>query len=123
MNRRTGTLQKVFKQEGSYLVLLLHWLLARNLFPSENPTGKVYGLGNDSDTCVHSREDPEIEKLNLVIKELVKEKDEEKDEEKETFNGIIAALLADKEKDKGDKDALLDRMSQIEAMLTTAVRR
>ncbi|XP_021992859.1 uncharacterized protein LOC110889606 isoform X3 [Helianthus annuus] len=105
MNRRTGTLQKVFKQEGSYLVLLLHWLLARNLFPSENPTGYL------------------IEKLNLVIKELVKEKDEEKDEEKETFNGIIAALLADKEKDKGDKDALLDRMSQIEAMLTTAVRR
>ncbi|MFS7966010.1 hypothetical protein Hanom_Chr09g00768861 [Helianthus anomalus] len=31
-----------------------------------------------------------IEKLNLVIKELVKEKDEEK----ERFNGIIAELLA-----------------------------
>ncbi|KAF5770329.1 hypothetical protein HanXRQr2_Chr14g0658231 [Helianthus annuus] len=50
--------------------------------------------------CVHRREDPEIEKLNLVIKELVKEKDEEK--EKERFNGIIAGLLADKEKDKVD---------------------
>ncbi|KAJ0805914.1 putative adenine phosphoribosyltransferase [Helianthus annuus] len=60
-----------------------------------------------------------IEKLNLVIKELVKEKDEEK----ERFNGIIAGLLADKEKDKVDKDALLDRMSQIEAMLTATVRR
>ncbi|KAJ0587809.1 hypothetical protein HanIR_Chr04g0167431 [Helianthus annuus] len=81
--------------------------------------GKVYGLGNDSDPCVHSREDPEIEKLNIVIKELVKEKDKEK----ERFNGIIAGLLADKEKDKVDKDALLDRMSQIEAMLTAIVRR
>ncbi|KAJ0795776.1 putative phosphoglycerate mutase (2,3-diphosphoglycerate-independent) [Helianthus annuus] len=28
----------VLKQEGSYLVLLLHWLLVRNLFRSENPT-------------------------------------------------------------------------------------
>ncbi|KAJ0576518.1 hypothetical protein HanIR_Chr05g0225311 [Helianthus annuus] len=81
--------------------------------------GKVYGLGNDSDPCVHRREDPKIEKLNLVIMELVKEKDEEK----ERFNGIIAGLLADKEKDKVDKDALLDRMSQIEAMLTATVRR
>ncbi|KAJ0885900.1 hypothetical protein HanRHA438_Chr09g0373231 [Helianthus annuus] len=60
-----------------------------------------------------------IEKLNLVIKELVKKKDEEK----ERFNGIIAGLLAGKEKDKVDKDALLDRMSQIEAMLTATVRR
>ncbi|XP_022026531.1 uncharacterized protein LOC110927205 isoform X4 [Helianthus annuus] len=46
-----------------------------------------------------------IEKLNLVIKELVKEKDEEK----ERFNRIIAGLLAEKEKDKVDKDAMLDR--------------
>ncbi|MFS7906801.1 hypothetical protein Hanom_Chr01g00063501 [Helianthus anomalus] len=60
-----------------------------------------------------------IEKLNLVIKELVKEKDEEK----ERFDGIIAGMLADKEKDKVDKDALLDRMSQIEAMLTATVRK
>ncbi|MFS7889272.1 hypothetical protein Hanom_Chr00s000003g01605021 [Helianthus anomalus] len=55
-----------------------------------------------------------IAKLNLVIKELVKEKDEEK----ERFNRIIAGLLAEKEKDKVDKDA---RMSQIEAMLTATV--
>ncbi|KAM0040814.1 putative protein MULTIPOLAR SPINDLE 1 [Helianthus debilis subsp. tardiflorus] len=60
-----------------------------------------------------------IEKLNLVIKELVKEKDEEK----ERFNRIIAGLLAEKEKDKVDKDAMLNRMSQIEAMLTATVRR
>ncbi|KAF5780545.1 hypothetical protein HanXRQr2_Chr11g0517421 [Helianthus annuus] len=81
-----------------------------------------YCIGSWREICSHQKTQ-QIEKLNLVIKELVKEKDEEKDEEKETFNGIIAALLADKEKDKGDKDALLDRMSQIEAMLTTAVRR
>ncbi|KAJ0492612.1 hypothetical protein HanIR_Chr12g0576821 [Helianthus annuus] len=60
-----------------------------------------------------------IEKLNLVIKQLVKEKDEEK----ERFNGIIAGLLAEKEKDKVDKNVILNRMSQIEAMLTTTVRR
>ncbi|KAJ0511634.1 hypothetical protein HanIR_Chr11g0554311 [Helianthus annuus] len=35
-----------------------------------------------------------IEKLKLVIKKLVKEKDEEK----EKFNGVIAGLLAEKEK-------------------------
>ncbi|MFS8009602.1 hypothetical protein Hanom_Chr14g01286881 [Helianthus anomalus] len=60
-----------------------------------------------------------IEKSNLVIKELVKEKDEEK----ERLNGVIAGLLAEKEKDKMDKDVLLNRMSQIEAMLTTMVQR
>ncbi|XP_021989014.1 uncharacterized protein LOC110885626 isoform X1 [Helianthus annuus] len=60
-----------------------------------------------------------IEKLNLVIKELVKEKDEEK----ERFNRIIAGLLAEKEKDKVNKYAMLDRMSQIEVMLTATVRR
>ncbi|KAJ0880966.1 putative transposase, Ptta/En/Spm, plant [Helianthus annuus] len=81
--------------------------------------GKVYGLGNVSDPCVHNREDPEIEKLNLVIKELVKTNDEEK----ERLDGIIATLLAEKEKDKADKDALLERMSQIEAMLTATVRK
>ncbi|KAJ0545878.1 hypothetical protein HanIR_Chr08g0354661 [Helianthus annuus] len=80
---------------------------------------KVHGLCNVSDPCVHSREDPKIEKLNLVIKELVKEKDEEK----ERFNGIIAGLLAEKEKDKVDKDVVLDMMSQIKAMLTASVRR
>ncbi|KAJ0681129.1 hypothetical protein HanPI659440_Chr16g0632281 [Helianthus annuus] len=60
-----------------------------------------------------------IEKSNLVIKELVKEKDEEK----ERLNGVIAGLLAEKEKDKVDKDVMLNRMSQIEAMLTARVRR
>ncbi|KAM0068545.1 putative protein HEAT INTOLERANT 4 [Helianthus debilis subsp. tardiflorus] len=60
-----------------------------------------------------------IEKLNLVIKELVKEKDEEK----ESLNGVIACLLVEKEKDKVDKDVMLNRMSQIEAMLTVVVRR
>ncbi|KAJ0468477.1 hypothetical protein HanIR_Chr14g0697061 [Helianthus annuus] len=58
-----------------------------------------------------------IEKLNLVIKELVKEKDKEK----ARFNRIIVGLLAEKEKDK--VDTMLDRMSQIEAMLTATVRR
>ncbi|KAF5755868.1 hypothetical protein HanXRQr2_Chr17g0807911 [Helianthus annuus] len=53
------------------------------------------------------------------LQNLVKEKDEEK----ERFNGITAGLLAEKEKDKVDKDAMLDRMSQIEAMLTPTVRR
>ncbi|KAF5813536.1 hypothetical protein HanXRQr2_Chr03g0099671 [Helianthus annuus] len=47
----------------------------------------------------------------------------EKDEEKERLNGVIAGLLADKEKDKVDKDVMLNRMSQIEAMLTAMVRR
>ncbi|KAJ0445437.1 hypothetical protein HanIR_Chr16g0842911 [Helianthus annuus] len=58
-----------------------------------------------------------IEKLNLVIKELVKENDEEK----ERLNGIIAGLLAKKEKDKVDKDAMLNTMSQIEAMLASTI--
>ncbi|KAJ0442128.1 hypothetical protein HanRHA438_Chr16g0753041 [Helianthus annuus] len=55
--------------------------------------------------------------LNLIIKELVKENDEEK----ERLNGIIAGLLAEKEKDKVDKDVMLDTMSQIEAMLTSTI--
>ncbi|XP_021980591.1 uncharacterized protein LOC110876739 [Helianthus annuus] len=59
----------------------------------------------------------QIEKLNLVIKELVKENDEEK----ERLNGIIARLLAEKKKDKVDKDAMPDTMPQIEAMLTSII--
>ncbi|KAM0009353.1 hypothetical protein Hdeb2414_s0091g00788191 [Helianthus debilis subsp. tardiflorus] len=55
----------------------------------------------------------------VVIKEFVKEKDEEK----ERLNGIIAGLLAEKEKAKVDKDIMLDRMLRIEAMLTSTVRR
>ncbi|KAL9996056.1 hypothetical protein Hdeb2414_s0745g00942281 [Helianthus debilis subsp. tardiflorus] len=46
-----------------------------------------------------------IEKLNLIIKELVKENNEEK----ERLNGIISGLFA--EKDKADKDPTLDTMS------------
>ncbi|XP_022004374.1 uncharacterized protein LOC110901925 [Helianthus annuus] len=70
-----------------------------------------YEIGDDVGRAVASI----IEKLNLVIKELTKEKDEEK----ERLNGIIAGLLAEKEKDKVDKDAMLDTMLHIEAMLTT----
>ncbi|KAJ0806392.1 hypothetical protein HanPI659440_Chr02g0088941 [Helianthus annuus] len=47
----------------------------------------------------------------------------DEDEEKERLNGITVGLLAEKEKDKVDKDPMLDRMSQIEAMLTSTVRR
>lgn len=57
--------------------------------------------------------------MNLVIKELIKEKNEEK----ERLDGIIAELLAEKEKDKVEKDAMNNRMSQIEAMLTATVRK
>ncbi|MFS7942715.1 hypothetical protein Hanom_Chr06g00491671 [Helianthus anomalus] len=53
------------------------------------------------------------------MKKLVKENDEEK----ERLNGDIACLLAEKEKDKVDKDVMLNRMSQIETMLTAMVRR
>ncbi|XP_076912541.1 uncharacterized protein LOC143570905 [Bidens hawaiensis] len=80
--------------------------------------GKLYGLSNVSGTRVHVRQDPEIEKLNLVIKELVKEKEDEK----ERLNGIIAELVAEKEKDKAEKDAMLDRMTNIEAMLKSIVQ-
>ncbi|KAL8241535.1 hypothetical protein R6Q59_014889 [Mikania micrantha] len=81
--------------------------------------GKVYGLPNVSDPCVHDRDRPEIEKLNLVINELVKEKEEDK----ERFDRIIAELTAEKEKDKIDKEAMLTRMTQIEALLTATPRR
>ncbi|MFS7989755.1 hypothetical protein Hanom_Chr11g01050621 [Helianthus anomalus] len=56
----------------------------------------------------------QIEKLNLVIKELVKEKNEEKER-------FIARLVAENEKDKVDKDDMLERMSQIDTLLTTTV--
>ncbi|KAM0041833.1 hypothetical protein Hdeb2414_s0011g00370901 [Helianthus debilis subsp. tardiflorus] len=46
--------------------------------------GKVYGLGVVTDPYVHGSHDPEIEKLNKVIKEFVKEKEEDK----ERFNGF-----------------------------------
>ncbi|KAL8254580.1 hypothetical protein R6Q59_032801 [Mikania micrantha] len=46
------------------------------------------------------------EKLNEIIKELVKEKEEEK----ERLNGIIAELEAEKEKHKMKKDAMSNRI-------------
>ncbi|KAJ0813299.1 hypothetical protein HanPSC8_Chr17g0771811 [Helianthus annuus] len=52
-----------------------------------------------------------IEKLKLVIKEFFKEKDEEK----ERLNGIIVGLFVVNEKDKVDKDTMLNRMSEVEA--------
>ncbi|MFS7951987.1 hypothetical protein Hanom_Chr07g00601691 [Helianthus anomalus] len=60
-----------------------------------------------------------IEKLNEIIKELVKEKEEDK----ERFNGIIGGLVAQMEKEKEEKEAILVRMTKIEAMLTTSVRK
>ncbi|KAL8249601.1 hypothetical protein R6Q59_006469 [Mikania micrantha] len=81
--------------------------------------GKVYGLSNSSDPSAHGRKDAENEKLNEIIKELVKEKEEEK----ERLNGIIAELEAEKEKHKMEKEAMSNRMSKIEDMLKTMVRR
>ncbi|KAL8245680.1 hypothetical protein R6Q59_006896 [Mikania micrantha] len=48
---------------------------------------------------------PENEKLNEIIKGILKEK-----EEKERLNGIIAELEAEKEKHKAEKDAMSNRM-------------
>ncbi|KAL8258092.1 hypothetical protein R6Q59_030133 [Mikania micrantha] len=59
------------------------------------------------------------EKLNEIIKETLKEKEEEK----ERLNGIIAELEAGKEKHKAEKDATSNRMSKIENMLKTLVRK
>ncbi|KAL8246332.1 hypothetical protein R6Q59_007548 [Mikania micrantha] len=59
------------------------------------------------------------EKLNEIIKELVKEKRRRKIR----LNGIIAELEAEKEKHKMEKDAMSNRMSKIEDMLKTMVRR
>ncbi|MFS7935667.1 hypothetical protein Hanom_Chr06g00577041 [Helianthus anomalus] len=60
-----------------------------------------------------------IEKVNLIIKELV----EGKDGEEEKLNRIIAGPSAEKEKDKVDKYTMLNRISQVEAMLTAIVLR
>ncbi|MFS7954370.1 putative transposase, Ptta/En/Spm, plant [Helianthus anomalus] len=81
--------------------------------------GKVYGLGVVTDPYVHGRHDPEIEKLNGVIKELVKEKEEYK----ERFNEILTELMAQREKDKAEKEAILVRMAKIEDVLKTSVRK
>ncbi|MFS7971592.1 hypothetical protein Hanom_Chr09g00834681 [Helianthus anomalus] len=58
--------------------------------------GKVYGLSNFSDPYVCDREDHEIERLNVIIQEIVKEK-----EEKERLNRIIAGLVMEKRKRLG----------------------
>ncbi|KAL8267854.1 hypothetical protein R6Q59_001652 [Mikania micrantha] len=54
--------------------------------------GKVYGLSNVNDFNTLGKKDPKNEKLNEIIKEILKEK-----EEKERLNGIIAELDAEKE--------------------------
>ncbi|XP_021999089.1 uncharacterized protein LOC110895994 isoform X2 [Helianthus annuus] len=61
----------------------------------------------------------QIEKVNLIIKELV----EGKDGEEEKLNRIIAGPSTEKEKDKVDKYTMLNRISQVEAMLTAIVLR
>ncbi|KAL8260505.1 hypothetical protein R6Q59_028458 [Mikania micrantha] len=59
------------------------------------------------------------EKLNGIIKKILKEKEEEK----ERLNGIIAELEAEKEKHKAEKDAMSNRMSKSENMLKTLIRK
>ncbi|KAK1406127.1 hypothetical protein QVD17_41414 [Tagetes erecta] len=68
--------------------------------------GKVYGLSNVSDSYTHGRQNPEIERLNKVIDELVKEKDEEK----ERMDGVIEGLAAENE-------TIRNRMENFERML------
>ncbi|KAL8242897.1 hypothetical protein R6Q59_013199 [Mikania micrantha] len=58
------------------------------------------------------------EKLNEIIKDILKEK-----EENERLNGIIAELETEKEKHKAKKDAMSNRMSKIEDMLKTLIRK
>ncbi|KAF5820448.1 hypothetical protein HanXRQr2_Chr01g0002401 [Helianthus annuus] len=59
-----------------------------------NKTSETSHPPSDTSSSAALKWKRKIEKLNLVIKELVKEKDEEK----ERFNRIIAGLLAEKEK-------------------------
>ncbi|KAF5814205.1 hypothetical protein HanXRQr2_Chr03g0108371 [Helianthus annuus] len=51
----------------------------------------------------------EIERLNVITHDIVKEK--------ELLNDIIAGLVVEKEKDKAEKEAMNERMTNIEAML------
>ncbi|MFS7926483.1 hypothetical protein Hanom_Chr04g00297571 [Helianthus anomalus] len=53
-----------------------------------------------------------MERLNVIIQDIVKVK-----EEKERLNDIIAGLVVEKEKDKADKDAMNERIANIEVML------
>ncbi|KAL8261709.1 hypothetical protein R6Q59_025758 [Mikania micrantha] len=80
---------------------------------------EVYGLSCVNDSNAHGRKNHENEKLNEIIKEILKEKEEEK----ERLNGIIAELEAEKEKHKEEKEAMSNRMSKIEDMLKTLVRK
>ncbi|KAJ0819727.1 hypothetical protein HanPSC8_Chr16g0699381 [Helianthus annuus] len=89
-----------------------HGILRKRL--SDDHSKIVYCIDELGLLCAY-----EIEKSNLVIKEIVKENDEEK----ERLNRSIAGLLAEKEENKVDKDVVLNRMSQIEVMLTDMVRR
>ncbi|KAL8239424.1 hypothetical protein R6Q59_015991 [Mikania micrantha] len=80
---------------------------------------KVYGLSCVNDSNAHGRQNPKNEKLNEIIKGILKEKEEEK----ERLNGIIAELEAEKEKHKEEKEAMSNRMLKIEDMLKTLVRK
>ncbi|MFS8028507.1 putative exocyst complex component Exo70, cullin repeat-like-containing domain superfamily [Helianthus anomalus] len=85
-----------------------------------SPAGSSKSMLNSLYRFIPSiREQLQIEKVNLVIKELV----EEKDDEEEKLNKIIAGPSAKKENDKVDKDTMLNRISQVEAMLTAIVLR
>ncbi|KAL8205318.1 hypothetical protein R6Q57_008869 [Mikania cordata] len=66
---------------------------------------KVYGL-----SCINDLNALENEKLNEIIKEILKEKEEEK----ERLNGIIAELETEKEKHKEEKEAISNRMPKID---------
>ncbi|KAL8225373.1 hypothetical protein R6Q57_017930 [Mikania cordata] len=81
---------------------------------SDKNKRKVYGL-----SCVNDLNAPENEKLNEIIKEILKEKEEEK----ERLNGIIAELEAEKKKHKEEKEAISNRVPKIEDMLKTLIRK
>ncbi|KAL8259130.1 hypothetical protein R6Q59_027083 [Mikania micrantha] len=78
-----------------------------------NNKRKVYVLSCVNDLNAHGRWNPENEKLNEIIKEILKEKEEEK----ERLNGTIAELEAEKEKHKKEKETMSNRMQKIEDML------
>ncbi|KAK9080500.1 hypothetical protein SSX86_000258 [Deinandra increscens subsp. villosa] len=78
----------------------------------DNNKGKLYGLSNASDPSIQGRQDPEIEKLNEVIKDLVRENEAEK----ERLNGRITELMTENE-------TLHNRVKNIEDMLKTMSRR
>ncbi|KAJ0590728.1 hypothetical protein HanIR_Chr04g0200701 [Helianthus annuus] len=84
--------------------------------PGGKKRGKVYGLSNvknDFNVQHHGKQGQEIERLNVIIQDIVKEKEEEK----EMLNDIIAGLVVEKEKDKAEKEIMNERMANIEVML------